>query len=65
MKYQRKVILYIAMSLNGYIAKPHDDLTFLTIVEQDGVDYGYRDFEKTVDTIIMGRKTYDWVIKQV
>lgn len=55
----RKVILYIATSLDGYIAKPNDDIGFLSIVEQDGQDYGYADFAKTVDTVIMGRKTYD------
>lgn len=59
----RKVILYIATSLDGYIAKPNDDLDFLSIVEKDGEDYGYNDFINTVDTIILGRKTYDWVLK--
>ncbi len=58
----RKVILYIATSLDGYIAKPNDDLSFLSIVEQEGQDYGYADFVKTVDTVIVGRKTYDKVI---
>lgn len=61
----RKVIVYIAMSLDGYIAKPNDDLSFLSIVEQEGEDYGYADFIKTVDTVIMGRKTYDWVNKNL
>jgi len=58
----RKLILYIATSLDGYIAKPDDDLSFLSIVEQDGQDYGYRDFMETVDTVILGRKTYDKVM---
>jgi dihydrofolate reductase len=58
----RKVILYIAVSLDGYIAKPNDDLGFLSIVEQEGQDYGYADFIKTVDAVIIGRKTYDKVI---
>ena len=61
----RKTVLYIAMSLDGYIAKPNDDLSFLSIVEVEGEDYGYYNFEKTVDTIIMGRKTYDWLMTQV
>lgn len=61
----RKVILYIAISLDGYIAKPNDDLSFLSIVQQDGEDYGYTDFVKSVDTVILGRKTYDWVMTQV
>jgi len=58
----RKVILYIAVSLDGYIAKPNDDLGFLSIVEQEGQDYGYADFIKTADTVIVGRKTYDKVM---
>lgn len=62
---ERKVILYIACSLDGYIAQPNDDLSFLSIVEQEGEDYGYFEFEKSVDTVILGRKTYDWVMAQV
>jgi dihydrofolate reductase len=58
----RKVILYIASSLDGYIAQPNEDLSFLSIVDQEGQDYGYSDFVKTVDTVIVGRKTYDKVI---
>src|SRR5688572_19840302 len=61
----RKVIVYIATSLDGYIAKPNDDLSFLSIVDQDGEDYGYKDFIKTVDTVILGRRTYDWVMNEV
>ena len=62
---QRKLILYIAMSLDGYIAKPGDDLSFLAKVEKEGEDYGYAQFMSSVDTVIMGRKTYDWVMKMV
>jgi dihydrofolate reductase len=65
METNRKLILYIAMSLDGYIAKPNDDLSFLSIVEKEGEDYGYADFVSTIDTVIMGRKTYDWVTKRV
>ena len=61
----RKTILYIATSLDGYIAAPGDDLSFLDIVQKEGEDYGYAKFIATVDTIIIGRKTYDWVIKHV
>ena len=61
----RKLILYISTSLDGYIAKPNDDLSFLEIVQKEGEDYGYNNFIATVDTVILGRKTYDWVIKQV
>jgi len=61
----RKLILYISASLDGYIAKPNDDLSFLGMVQKEGEDYGYNDFVATVDTVILGRKTYDWVMKQV
>jgi len=62
MKNTRKVILYIAMSLDGFIAKPDDDISFLAQVEQEGEDYGYSAFTETVDTIILGRKTYDKIL---
>lgn len=65
MQNQRKLILYIAMSLDGFIAGPNDNLSFLDIVQQEGEDYGYGDFIKTIDTVILGRKTYDWVMRQV
>lgn len=58
----RKVILYIATSLDGYIAKPNDNLDFLAMVEQEGQDYGYAEFVKTVDAVIVGRRTYDKVL---
>lgn len=59
---KRKVILYIATSLDGFIAKENGDIGFLSIVEQDKQDYGYGEFIQTVDTVILGRKTYDKVL---
>jgi len=61
----RKISLFIAMSLDGYIAKPNDDLTFLNRVEKEGEDYGYKEFTDTIDTVIIGRRTYDYVLKNV
>ncbi len=54
MSTERKAILYIATSLDGFIAQPCDDLSFLTLVEQEGEDYGYAEFLRTIDTVIMG-----------
>lgn len=59
---ERKLILYIAMSLDGYITDRHEGLGFLDAVAQEGQDYGYTAFNETVDTVIMGRKTYDTVM---
>lgn len=60
-----KLSLFIATSLDGYIAKPNDDLSFLKLVEKEGEDYGYADFTSTIDTLIIGRKTYDYVLKEI
>ncbi|WP_343706872.1 dihydrofolate reductase family protein [Flavobacterium sp.] len=61
----RKISLFIAMSLDGYIAKPNDDLSFLKLVEKKDEDYGYAEFTANVDTLIIGRKTYDYVLKEI
>ena len=61
----RTLSLFIATSLDGYIAKPNDDLSFLKLVEKEGEDYGYATFTSTIDTIILGRKTYDWVLREI
>lgn len=61
----RKTILYIACSLDGFIAGPNDNLDFLNAVHKEGEDYGYGEFIKTIDTVIVGRRTYDWVMDKV
>ncbi|GAB4344178.1 MAG: dihydrofolate reductase family protein [Flammeovirgaceae bacterium] len=61
----RKLSLFIATSLDGYIAKPNDDLSFLKIVEKEGEDYGYAEFMASIDTLIIGRKTYDYMLKEI
>src|SRR5690606_19634571 len=61
----RKLSIFIATSLDGYIAKPNDDLSFLKLVEKEGEDYGYAEFTANIDTIIVGRRTYDYVLKEI
>jgi dihydrofolate reductase len=61
----RKLSLFIATSVDGYIAKPNDDLSFLKLVEKEGEDYGYGAFTENIDTIIIGRRTYDYVINEI
>lgn len=62
MSKKRKIILFIATSLDGYIATKNESLEWLFKVEGKG-DNGYSEFYDTVDTILMGRRTYDWIIK--
>lgn len=61
----RNLSLFIATSLDGYIAKPNNDLSFLKSVEKEGEDYGYAEFVANIDTIIVGRKTYDYVFRKI
>ncbi|TCI60796.1 dihydrofolate reductase family protein [Exiguobacterium sp. SH3S1] len=56
------VVVYIAMSLDGKIARTNDQLDWLFEIEGEG-DNGYADFFKTVGAVIMGRKTYEEVLR--
>lgn len=58
----RRLILYIAMSLDGFIAKKDDNIDFLSIVETPNEDFGYSDLLQNIDTVIWGRKTFDKVL---
>src|SRR5262249_34891084 len=51
----------IATSADGYIARPDGDMEWLNR-RPDTVDYGVREFYQTVDTILLGRGTYDWTL---
>ncbi|MGK7378752.1 dihydrofolate reductase family protein [Planococcus sp. 1R117A] len=59
---ERKVTCYIAISLDGYIATKDDSLDWLFKVEMEG-DAGYAEFIETIDTVVMGRRTYDWIVE--
>ncbi|WP_251551683.1 dihydrofolate reductase family protein [Neobacillus muris] len=59
----RKLVLFISTSLDGYIAAKDESLDWLFKVEGEG-DNGYSEFYETVDTILFGKRTYDWVMKQ-
>src|SRR5262249_40042296 len=61
MKSDRKIIVYIATSADGYIARPDGDVEWLNR-RPHNVDYGMRSFYRSIDTILVGRKTYDWAM---
>lgn len=54
----RKIILFIASSLDGYIAKNDGSVDWLPV----NCSSGYDEFYKSIDTVIMGKKTYDQVL---
>lgn len=53
------VVLFIAASLDGYIARADEGIDWLSIVEREGEDYGYAAFFAGIDAVIAGRKTYE------
>jgi dihydrofolate reductase len=58
MKSERKIIVYIATTADGYIARPDGDVGWLNRPRPKG-NYGMGEFVKSIDTILWGRKTYD------
>ncbi len=59
----RQIKLFIATTLDGFIARPNGALDWLhEIPNPRGLDYGYNDFLNSVDVIVMGRKTYEEIL---
>lgn len=55
--------VYIATSLDGFIARNDGNIDWLIDIENPANDdYGYADFIKTIDAIVMGRSTYEKVL---
>lgn len=54
----KRIILYIATSLDGYIAKKNGNTSWL-FTDQD---YGYEEIYKKINSIIMGQKTYEQIL---
>ncbi len=56
-----RIRVFIACSLDGFIAGPGDDLSWLPQPEPGGEDYGYAAHMAETAAILMGRSTYDVV----
>jgi dihydrofolate reductase len=61
-KRERKIIVYIAVSADGYIARPDGGIEWLDRPRPKG-NYGMGEFFKSIDTILWGRKTYKPALK--
>ncbi len=58
-----KIKLYIAATLDGFIAREDGSLDWLNDhPNPDKLDYGYSSFMETIGTVIMGRTTYEEVL---
>jgi len=57
-----KNIVYIAASIDGFIARKDGNLDWLfEIPNPEGSDFGFTEFMKEIDAVVMGRKTYEFV----
>src|SRR5262245_10182027 len=56
---RRNVIVHIGTSADGYIARPDGDLEWLTSRPAPKGFYGMNAFMKSIDTKLLGRKTYE------
>jgi dihydrofolate reductase len=52
------VIYYVAASLDGYIAPLDGGLSWLAPFESSGEDYGYADFYRSIDAVLVGSQTF-------
>lgn len=57
-------MVYIATSLDGYIARTNGDISWLDeIPNPENSDFGYSEFVRNIDAIIMGRNTFEKVLE--
>lgn len=57
-----QVHVYIAVSLDGFIAGDDGALDWLAPMQVEDEDYGYADFYGSIDALVLGRSTYDSVL---
>jgi len=58
---KRKIIVYIATSADGFIARPDGAVDWLGRTHPKG-NHGMGAFYKSIDTVVWGRKTYDMAV---
>lgn len=56
-----KISIYIASSIDGYIARKDGNLDWLHYGHTGDEDYGFKKFTSTIDAVIMGKNTYEVV----
>ena len=56
-----KASVYIATSLDGFIARTNGDVDWLGEPPEEGEDYGFSRFLDSVNALIMGRNTFEMI----
>ena len=60
-----RIVGYIASSLDGFIADPSENLDWLTQrTDMQLGEYDYNLFIRRIRTVVMGRGTYDWLVRE-
>ncbi|HEX3012912.1 MAG TPA: dihydrofolate reductase, partial [Methanobacterium sp.] len=57
-----RTIIYIATSLDGFIARLDGAIDWLNIPNPNNSDFGYGEFTAGIDGILMGRNTFEAVL---
>lgn len=58
----KKQSVFIATSLDGFIARSNGDIDWLTEGEEFSGDFGYSDFIASIDAVVIGRHTFEKVL---
>lgn len=61
----RKIILYIAISMDGFIADKQGSVAWLDAFQDIQNTYSYHDFIQEIDTVILGMTTYQQIIHEL
>jgi dihydrofolate reductase len=60
-KNQMKISTYISTTLDGFIAREDGSIDWLATTAIEGEDFGFGEFNLTVDAIVMGRKAFETI----
>ena len=58
---ETRLVYYVAQTVDGFIADRTGGVGFLDGLDESGGDYGYGEFYAGIDSLVMGRATYDFV----
>jgi dihydrofolate reductase len=56
-----KTTVFVGVSVDGFLARANGELDFLDAAGSE--PHGYEDFITTIDTVVIGRKTFEIVMR--
>ncbi len=58
-----ELIYYVASSIDGFIADTKGGVGWLDSINSSGIDHGYDEFYRGIDSLIIGRRTYEQILE--